>query len=228
VESAAAVEEVKALLRRRIRAERAARHADERERAALGLRDIAMSTPAVATARIVTCFLSAPTEPGTAPLRLALQRAGLRVLLPVVASSGPQPTLDWALDDGTSRSGTYLGLPEPTGPRLGQQAIATADLVLVPALAVDTTGARLGQGGGFYDRALTMVRDGALVVAVLHDEELLDAAVEPVPVLPHDRHVDAVLTPSRWVTISVTGSASPGASGRGRESSSPPSPQRHA
>jgi 5-formyltetrahydrofolate cyclo-ligase len=206
VESATAVEEVKALLRRRIRAERAARHADERERVALGLRDTAMRSPAVATARVVACFLSAPTEPGTAPLRLALERAGVRVLLPVVAEHAGQPSLDWAVDDGSSRPSAYLGLPEPTGPRLGSRAIATADLVLVPALAVDTTGARLGQGGGYYDRALAMVRQGAVVVAVLHDEELLDAAVEPVPALPHDRHVDAVLTPSRWVTIPVTSS----------------------
>jgi 5-formyltetrahydrofolate cyclo-ligase len=222
----AAVEEVKALLRRRIRAERARRHADERERVALGLRDSAMRSPAMATARVVTCFLSAPTEPGTTPLRLALQRAGVRVLLPVVAEHGGQRGLDWAVDDGTSRPGAYLSLPEPTGPRLGPRAIATADLVLVPALAVDTTGARLGQGGGFYDRALAMVRQGAVVVAVIHDEELLDAAVEQVPVLAHDRHVDAVLTPSRWVTIPTTSPVtSPRPSVPGPASSSPPSPQ---
>jgi NADPH-dependent 2,4-dienoyl-CoA reductase/sulfur reductase-like enzyme len=65
-------------------------------------------------------------------------------------------------------------------------------------LAVDTLGNRLGQGGGFYDRALAHANPAALIAAIVHDNELLDAAVEPVPVEPHDRPVAAALSPSRW------------------------------
>lgn len=89
-----------------------------------------------------------------------------------------------------ARSGR--GMREPTGPRLGPTAIADAELVIVPAVAVDRRGIRLGRGGGSYDRALARVGAGALVVAPLHDGELVDV----VPAEPHDRPVDAVITPT--------------------------------
>jgi 5-formyltetrahydrofolate cyclo-ligase len=82
---------------------------------------------------------------------------------------------------------------EPVDVRRGVDAIRTAALVIAPALAVDrVTGVRLGRGGGFYDRALAHAAPGALLVAVVHDEELVDA----LPAEPHDRPVDAVVTPS--------------------------------
>jgi 5-formyltetrahydrofolate cyclo-ligase len=90
-----------------------------------------------------------------------------------------------------------LGIPEPTGPSLGLEAIRAAGLVLAPALAVDRAGRRLGQGGGSYDRALERV--AAPVVAIVFDDEVLD---EPVPVEAHDRGVAGVLTPGgglRWL-----------------------------
>ena len=91
----------------------------------------------------------------------------------------------------------HLGLLEPVGASLGLGAVAAADLVLAPALAVDVGGRRLGQGGGSYDRALE--RAGAPVVAIVFDDELRD---EPIPVEPHDKRVAGVLTPGgglRWL-----------------------------
>ena len=122
------------------------------------------------------------------------------MLLPVVA---PDLDLDWALDDGTRHAVRGPGGLEPGGPRLGKGAIASADVVLVPALAVDTRGGRLGQGGGSYDRALARVRADVLVVALLHDDELL---TEPVPTAEHDRPVGAVVTPLRVVRLDGGGS----------------------
>jgi 5-formyltetrahydrofolate cyclo-ligase len=66
-------------------------------------------------------------------------------------------------------------------------------LVLVPALAVDHSGVRLGKGGGYYDRALSL--STGPVVAVVRDEEF----VPSLPAEPHDVRVDAVLTPGRGV-----------------------------
>ena len=80
-----------------------------------------------------------------------------------------------------------LGLLEPAGPRLGLDAIATADVVLVPGLAVSATGLRLGRGGGCYDRALGRVPVGTFTCVLLNDEEVGRA----VPVEPHDRPVTA-------------------------------------
>jgi 5-formyltetrahydrofolate cyclo-ligase len=70
--------------------------------------------------------------------------------------------------------------------------------VIAPALAVDTAGGRLGQGGGWYDRVLAHARPGVCVVAMVFPEEVYDAAQRPLPRQPHDQPVDIVATPTRW------------------------------
>jgi 5-formyltetrahydrofolate cyclo-ligase len=70
--------------------------------------------------------------------------------------------------------------------------VRDADVVLVPALAVDRDGHRLGRGRGYYDRALESVT--APVVAVVYDDDVID----DVPIEPHDRCVDGRLTPSGY------------------------------
>jgi 5-formyltetrahydrofolate cyclo-ligase len=112
------------------------------------------------------------------------------LLLPVVL---PDRDLDWARYDGSlAPGGALLGVAEPNGPRLGPDAIAGVDLVLVPAVAVSLTGVRVGRGGGSYDRALARVSPGTRVVALLYDDELR----AELPADAHDRPVTAVLTPS--------------------------------
>jgi 5-formyltetrahydrofolate cyclo-ligase len=105
-------------------------------------------------------------------------------LLPVLLEDDD---LDWARYDGELVPGRR-GLLEPPGPRLGVGAVATCDVVLVPALRVDRDGNRLGRGGGSYDRALA--RATGLTVALLHDDEV----VEAVPHEAHDVPVRAVAT----------------------------------
>src|SRR5574342_704374 len=85
----------------------------------------------------------------------------------------PDADLDWAAYDGPG-SLTTARFPQPTGPRLGPDAIRSADLVLVPALAVDRRRMRLGRGGGSYDRVLARVAAGVPVVALLYDGELCE------------------------------------------------------
>lgn len=135
----------------------------------------------------VCAFHPVGSEPGSPALLDVLHDAGCRVLLPVVTPAGP---LDWAEHTGPLRTGPG-GLPEPNGPRLGAAAIGTAGVVLVPALAVSTSGVRLGRGAGHYDRSLPHVAPGATLIAVIRDEELLDV----VPAQPHDVRVTAALTP---------------------------------
>jgi 5-formyltetrahydrofolate cyclo-ligase len=139
----------------------------------------------------VTAYIARTGEPDTGPLLAELAARGVRVLQPVLR---PDFDLDWVVDDGSRLvSEVHDSLSEPSGPRLGPEGIGTADLVLVPALAVDRSGMRLGHGGGCYDRALTRVAPGVLVVALLNDGEITDT---PIPAEPHDRRVDAVATPS--------------------------------
>ncbi|GAB3693246.1 hypothetical protein GCM10028814_34080 [Angustibacter aerolatus] len=70
--------------------------------------------------------------------------------------------------------------------------------MVAPALLVDRAGRRLGQGGGSFDRALARARPDALVVALLHDGELVEG---PLPVEPHDRPVHVAVTPSAIVRL---------------------------
>ena len=150
--------------------------------------------PDVQRAATLTAYVSVGAEPGTGALLESLAALGKRVILPVVL---PDMDLDW----GTWRGSTSLvparyGLLEPVD-RLGIDAIATSDVVLVPGHGVSATGARLGQGGGCYDRALGRVPVGTPVVCLLYDDEVgLD-----VPVDEHDRPVTAAATPTRWVDL---------------------------
>jgi 5-formyltetrahydrofolate cyclo-ligase len=131
-------------------------------------------------------------EPGSAALLDGLRGSGCRVLLPVVdAPAGP---LDWGeyTGAGSLRAGPF-GVREPAGSRLGRAGIAGAVLVLVPALAVDHRGVRLGRGGGYYDRTLPLATPGVGLVAVVRDDEVLPW----LPAQPHDVLVSAALTPDR-------------------------------
>jgi 5-formyltetrahydrofolate cyclo-ligase len=136
----------------------------------------------------VTAYVPLPCEPGGPELPDALAAACDRLLLPVLR---PDLDLDWARYTGDLvRAGR--GLREPSGARLGPAAIAAADLVIVPALAVDRRGVRLGRGGGSYDRALSRVPAGTPIIAALYDGELVDS----LPTDPHDVRVTGVVTPA--------------------------------
>ena len=156
-------------------------------------REIALrltAEPAVRRAATVAAYVAVGSEPGTAPLLHALVAAGKRIVLPVVL---PDLDLDWAAYAGDAAlRPVRFGLLEPDGPRLGVDAVATADVVLLPGLAVSGRGERLGRGGGCYDRALGRVPVGTFTCVLLYDDEL---GVD-VPVEPHDRPVTAAAVPS--------------------------------
>jgi 5-formyltetrahydrofolate cyclo-ligase len=153
------------------------RHADAGPDVAQAL--AAAVLPAARGAGRVAVYASFGTEPPTTCLVEGLRRAGVQVLLPVLL---PDRDLDWTAE--------HPG--RPAGPLLGVEAVATCSLVVVPALAVDAAGRRLGRGGGSYDRALARVPADVLTVALLHDGEMLDV----VPTEPHDVPVRAVATPT--------------------------------
>ncbi len=188
--SAGAVDGAKIALRDQLLTARRRRSLLEIGQAARAIAEHVLELPEVRRAATVAAYVSIGQEPGTGPLIERLHEAGRHVLLPVVL---PDKDLDWARYDGPDALvPARMGLLEPAGPTLGVEAIARADVVLVPGLAVDPTGLRLGRGGGCYDRALTRVPVGTPVCALLFDEEIVDR----VPAAPHDRRVNAVATPS--------------------------------
>ena len=185
----------KPALRERILASRRARAEEERTAAAAAVAAALLSELAGVLA--FAAYVPEETEPGYGRLPAAFTQLGARVLLPVVPPSGSE--LRWAVDTGRLGPGRF-GLLEPLGPRLGPTAIGTADVVVVPALAVARDGVRLGRGGGYYDRALRHARADAVVVAVVFDDEFVDE----LPAEPHDHRVHAVVTPSGgWRALAV-------------------------
>jgi 5-formyltetrahydrofolate cyclo-ligase len=177
----------KTALREQYLARRAARPAAERAAASAAV--AAALLRGLAGVRAFAAYAPEETEPGHGRLPAAYTQLGARVLLPVVPPEGRE--LAWAVDTGRLAPGRF-GLLEPVGPRLGATAIGTVDIVVVPALGVARDGVRLGRGGGYYDRALRHARPDAVVVALVFDDEFVDE----LPVEPHDRRVNAVVTPS--------------------------------
>lgn len=146
--------------------------------------------------RRMTAYVPVGSEPGGTDLPDVLRAAlpaDAELLLPVLLAD---LDLDWAAYTGPGALvAAGRGMREPTGARLGVTAVAHAELVVVPALAVDLLGRRLGRGGGSYDRALARVPEATVTVAPLHDGEL----VEALPTESHDRRVRAVVTPAAGV-----------------------------
>jgi 5-formyltetrahydrofolate cyclo-ligase len=177
----------KSALRERYLARRLARPAPERAAATAAVTTALLR--GLAQARTIAAFAPDETEPGHGRLPAAFTQLGARILLPVVPDDGSE--LRWAVDTGRLAPGRF-GLLEPVGPRLGPTAIGAAEVVVVPAVAVARNGVRLGRGGGYYDRALRHARPGAVLVALVFDDELADE----LPAEPHDQRVTAVVTPS--------------------------------
>lgn len=184
----------KAGLRRRLLAARRARPPAELAAAGRSIRDAVLELPETQMAGTVAAYWSVGTEPDTHGLLFGLWKRGSYVLLPVLLPDGD---LDWASYEGPdSLRPAAHGLLEPTEPVRGVTAVCSADLVLVPALAVDHSGLRLGRGGGSYDRALARVGAQVPTVALVYDAELLDW----VPGGPQDQRVRMVARPSSGVT----------------------------
>jgi len=150
---------------------------------------------AVGAGSTVCAYVPVGTEPGSIEMLDVLLRRSGRVLLPVArttADDDPMPLRWGEYRPGALTPGPW-GLLEPPEPWLPQSTLAEASLVLVPALAVDRRGVRLGRGRGFYDRSLRGRNPRARLVAVVRDEELVDE----LPAEPHDVPMTHALTPRR-------------------------------
>lgn len=138
---------------------------------------------------MVGLYRALPAECGTASAAAALQAAGREVCYPVVVPG--ELALQFRRASGVFVAGA-IGVEEPTGAPVPLHEIA---LLVVPALAVDAKGRRLGRGKGHYDATLAAFRRTA--VALVFDSQL----VPEVPVGEHDQRVGAVCTESRWLSI---------------------------
>lgn len=172
-------------LRRDILARRAARTPEQREIDGESIALHAASIPAVGAAQRVAVYLSMASEPSTRALIDLLLERRVKVIVPLVTEGR---LLVWTRlgKDSAIRPGP-LGVPQPEVGKV--TSLDRADIVFVPALAVDHEGNRLGRGAGYFDRALAGV--DAPVCAIVNADEV----VESVPHQPHDIAVHMALTP---------------------------------
>ena len=198
-------------MRARILAARAARSEQDRERAGAALFRVVAGNAVVARARCIAAYASRGSEPPTRCLLETLSARGVRILLPIVGGER-RLAQGWAEFAGAADLvEPSPGRPlEPSGPDLGPAEIATADVVLLPALAVDTAGTRLGYGAGWYDRALAYVRPEAPLIALVYEDEVFDAGQSPLPRGPLDRAVKGAATPQGWIDFETHSTGDPG------------------
>jgi 5-formyltetrahydrofolate cyclo-ligase len=186
-------EDLKFAMRARTREDRLQQSDRLRAEAAEALAAHTLALPAVQSAKCVSVYASRPSEPGTLPLISALADRGVRVLIPRLGDGLQRGWAEYV--DAADLTPRAPGRPpEPSGPFLPQAAVADADVVVAPALAVDPSGTRLGAGGGWYDRCLPDARSDALLLVYCFHEEVHDAD-HPVPQEAHDVPVHGVVTP---------------------------------
>lgn len=141
-------------------------------------------------------FVPTPLEPDLSLTLGAFDRALLPILID--EAGAPYRSPRWALWEA-GRALVTRGRPpaQPDGEVLGAESLTEADLIVIPALAASSDGARLGQGGGWYDRALLHRSPGVAVVSVVFDDEVLESGV--IPTEAHDVPIDAIITPTRTI-----------------------------
>ena len=142
----------------------------------------------IASARVIASYISYGDEPNTLELNQAILAAGKKLLLPRITQDRGETGLEWISWNGDPQHLTARGrLLEPVGP--AEIDLNHIDVVIVPALRVDNEGYRLGQGGGFYDRALAHL--SAWSIALIFPEEI---SGQPLPREDHDIPVNAYAT----------------------------------
>lgn len=161
---------------------------EDRAAAAEAIASHVLAQPIIARAVRIAAYVSMAGEPGTGPMIAGLMDRGIEVIVPISLADGE---LDWVVFSTDAEQVTSsIGIAEPTGERLGADALEAVDLVILPALAVDHAGHRLGRGAGYYDRALA--GSTALRCALLFAGEI----AESLTYEPHDVAVDMVITPT--------------------------------
>jgi 5-formyltetrahydrofolate cyclo-ligase len=186
----------KRALRRVVLARRGELASGERSELSRRIARRALALPDVRRARTVMAFSSFGSEVDTGPLIEGLREAGIRVVLPRV--EGPE-VVAVAHEPGGPMAPASFGAQEPVGSDLVEPR--EVDLVIVPGVAFDRGGRRVGYGGGFYDRFLGRTRPGVPAVAVAFALQVVDE----VPAGAFDRRVDAIVTEDEVIRCGFDG-----------------------
>jgi 5-formyltetrahydrofolate cyclo-ligase len=191
-----ALREAKLAMRRQVLARRDALPVEIRAAASAAIAARILALPAFASADAVLLTLPFGSEWDTLPVVRAALAAGRTVAIPRVDVQARMLELHAISDPQRDTVAGHQGIPEPLPdrPRVSRAAIR---FVLVPGVAFDLAGRRLGYGGGYYDRLLPLLSPDVACVAGALEIQLVDR----VPAAPHDLPVDAIVTESRLLTL---------------------------
>jgi 5-formyltetrahydrofolate cyclo-ligase len=179
----------KNLLRNQLLRARSERSFEERQRVGFGIAAVVTALVESRRPGTIACYLSVGSEPPTEETLLLMNEIGVPVMVPVLR---PDADLNWVRY--VPGEDVVAGLRGTIQPADGSKPadLSSTELILVPALAIDRNGHRLGRGGGSYDRALRNSHPTAEIFAVLYDDEV----VADLPYGPHDRTVSGAVTAS--------------------------------
>jgi 5,10-methenyltetrahydrofolate synthetase len=196
--------ERKAELRRTVLARRDALDPETRAASSIRIFSRIAALPAFRRARVVLAYSAFGSEPATGPFLATVLAGGLTLVLPRVNRTTRMLDLYRVTDLATGLRPGVWGIREPDPTVCAAAALGDVDFVLVPGVAFDSHGGRLGYGAGYYDRLLRGAAAGTPLVAAAFDVQLVDA----IPMDAHDRRVDSVVTESR--VYAAAGTPGPG------------------
>ena len=151
-----------------------------------------LGLPGLTDACVILAYFALPSEIDPLCCVSALRRRGATIVYPRVAGAGVLGV--HVVDDELELLPGPFGLSEPSE-RASRTDLHLVDAVVVPALAFDQHGMRLGYGGGYYDRLLPDLRSDCLRIGLAFDEQI----VAELPAQKHDAAVDVVVTPTRVI-----------------------------
>jgi 5-formyltetrahydrofolate cyclo-ligase len=184
-------QELRESIRARLKLLSEAKHA----LASQGARDLLEKQGTWKQAKTILFYAPLPGELDIWPLFQDAIQAGKETCLPRFTGQKPHPYIACAIKDLAKDLKTgQFSIREPVDGAL-EIPLNRLDFVLVPGIAFDLQGRRLGRGKGYYDRLLAEVHGKTCGVAF--DEQI----VEVLPVEPHDIHVNCILTPTRWIEL---------------------------
>ncbi len=186
------IREAKRALRRQVGEALARLEPGERATASAQARARLVAQPLWQSSRRVLFFASLPEELDLWPLLQEALSAGKQVALPRFVPETKAYEVCPIQDPDRDLQTGYFGIREPN-PRCSRLAANRLDLILVPGVAFDLEGRRLGRGKGYYDQLLKVWH--GTTCGVGFDQQIVDS----IPVEPHDVRLDCVLTPTRWV-----------------------------
>lgn len=160
--------------------------------------DKVLSSPDFEKAKTILYFASFRSEVATLPHIEGALKRGKRIVLPKVDNIERRLILYEILDTKEIKPG-FMGIPEPEAVPERQRDINDVDLVIMPGVAFDPDGNRLGYGAGYYDKLLAGLKRDIPLIAIAYEEQIVNA----LPSEDHDVRVNKIVTDKRVIQVRI-------------------------